>query len=419
MGRRRERGAIAVLVALSLVALIGAVGLALDLGKLYVVKSELQNSADSCALAAVRDLTGATIDLSVPEAAGITAGHANYKFFQSSPVQLTVNSSVTFSDSLSNPFLPKTSVTNPSTMKYVKCTTSLANVPNWFIQVLDMLPGVSIANASVSSFAVAQLGPSQTTCAIPVFVCTKGTSPTYSVSHTIGEWVASKSGASPAFGPGNFGWAALDGSDSANSIKNELTSNYCSMPAVGSSIGTTGNKVADASAYNTRFGIYSGSYTQSGATPDFTGYAYTKAYTWSSGSNAYSGDNGTGSTSNFISERAKFAAYQGDSAVFGNGNGGTGNGSSSSTNYTLGADRRLALAPEVDCSVLGTSGTHQMPILWWDCVLMLDPMQSTGQAGPVHLEYEGKSTDASVPCATHGTPGDSHSVGPRVPVLIQ
>jgi Flp pilus assembly protein TadG len=81
-GRRKERGAIAILVGLALVALIGFVGLALDLGKLYVVKSELQNSADSCALAAARDLTGATIDLSVSEAAGITAGHLNYAFFQ-------------------------------------------------------------------------------------------------------------------------------------------------------------------------------------------------------------------------------------------------------------------------------------------------------------------------------------------------
>ena len=73
--RRKERGAVAIMVALALVALIGFVGLALDLGKLYVVKSELQNSADSCALAAARELTGATIDLSVPEAAGISAGH--------------------------------------------------------------------------------------------------------------------------------------------------------------------------------------------------------------------------------------------------------------------------------------------------------------------------------------------------------
>ena len=41
----------AIVVALAIAVLIGFLGLALDLGKLYVVRSELQNSADACALA--------------------------------------------------------------------------------------------------------------------------------------------------------------------------------------------------------------------------------------------------------------------------------------------------------------------------------------------------------------------------------
>jgi len=49
---RGERGSILVITALSLVALVGFVGLALDLGHLYVVKTELQNAADAAALAA-------------------------------------------------------------------------------------------------------------------------------------------------------------------------------------------------------------------------------------------------------------------------------------------------------------------------------------------------------------------------------
>jgi Flp pilus assembly protein TadG len=43
IGRRREQGATAIIVALMMAVLIGFVGLALDLGKLYVAKSELQN----------------------------------------------------------------------------------------------------------------------------------------------------------------------------------------------------------------------------------------------------------------------------------------------------------------------------------------------------------------------------------------
>lgn len=404
--RRKERGAVAIMVALALVALIGFVGLALDLGKLYVVKSELQNSADSCALAGARDLTGATIDLSVPEAAGISAGHYNYAFFQKNPVQLSVESNVTFSDSLSNPFLPKSSVSNPSTVKFIKCTTALTNISNWFIEVLNVLPGVSIANADVSAFAVATISPAQTTCAIPVFVCKAGTEvnpPLAGQSYTVGQWIASKTGSPPSYGAGNFGWAALDGSNNAVSIRNELTSNFCSMPATGSFVGSPGNKLTDDGAWNSRFGLYQNPYKQASATPDFTGFAYTYPKTWPTQSNAYP---------DFVKQRAKFSAYQGDAIT-----GLNTKGSSATTAYTAGADRRLALAPEVDCTQL-LSG-HKAAILWWDCVLMLDPMETGGGAGPVHLEYEGKSTDASVPCATHGVPGNSNSVGPLVPVLVQ
>lgn len=402
---RKQRGAIAIMVALAIVALIGFVGLALDLGKLYVVKSELQNSADSCALAAARDLTGATIDLSVPEAAGITAGHLNYAFFQDSPVQLDTDSNVLFSDSLTNAFLPKSAVTSPSTIKYVKCTTSLADIPNWFMQVLNMLPGASVANAAVSAFAVATISPAQTTCAIPVFICKAGTQvnpPIAGQSYTVGDWIGSKDGSPPSYGPGNFGWAALDGSNSAVAVRNQLTGNYCSLPATGSSVGTPGNKMTDSGAWNTRFGIYQNPYDQAGGTPDFTGWTY-NTNTWPAGRDAYN---------NFVTKRAAFAGYQGDAATQLSTA-----GSSSSTVYTAGADRRLALAPEVDCTLLLAG--HAAPILWWDCVLMLDPMEKGGNPGPVHLEYRGKSTDASVPCATHGIPGNSNSVGPLVPVLVQ
>lgn len=404
--RRGERGAVSIIVALSLVALIGFVGLALDLGKLYVTRSELQNSADACALAAARDLTGATVNLSVSEAAGITAGHLNYALFQSGAVPMKTESSVLFSDSLTNPFLPKSSVTTPANIKYAKCTASKANIANWFIQVLGAFSGTSVANATVSATAVATVGAAQTTCAIPAFICKAGTEttpPTAGETYTVGQWIASKSGASPAYGSGNFGWAALDGSNSANSIKGELTGNYCALPAVGANIGSTGNMVADSGAWNTRFGIYGTSYKgPADGLPDFTGYAYTPT-TWTAQSNAYS---------DFVNERKTFQPYQGDKVT-----GSNTKGTYSASNYPLGADRRLALAPELDCGVLASS--HQAPVISWDCVLMLDPMDTGGTAGPVHLEYRGSSSAPGSPCATQGVPGSGSSIGPQVPVLLQ
>lgn len=406
---RGEHGAVAVIVAVTIAVLIGFVGLALDLGKLYVTRSELQNSADACALAAARDLTGA-VNLSVSEAAGITAGHLNYALFQGAAVQLAINRDVTFSDSLSNPFVTKGAVAVPANIKYVQCKTSRANIGNWFIQILNVLPGVSVANATVSATAVATIGAAQTTCAIPVFVCKAGTEtnpPTAGETYAIGDWFGAKTGSPPSFGSGNFGWAALDGSNSAKSLKDELTGNYCSLPAVGSSVGSPGNMVADSAAYNTRFGIYANPFSQADGTPDFTGYAYT-ATTWPAGRDAY-GD--------FVTKRKTFTSYQGDGTPSPPYSGVSTSGSSAATNYSAGADRRLALAPEVDCGQL-LSG-HKADVISWDCVLMLDPMGSGGGAGPVHLEYRGSSTAAGSPCATQGTPGSGSSVGPQVPVLLQ
>ncbi|WP_411828945.1 pilus assembly protein TadG-related protein [Paraburkholderia kururiensis] len=401
---RKERGAVAIVVALAIAVLIGFLGLALDLGKLYVVRSELQNSADACALAAARDLTGA-INLSVSEAAGITAGHLNFALFQQNAVQLSTDSNVTFSDSLNNAFMPKSSVAAPANIKYVKCTTQLTGIANWFIQTLNMMPGSTVANASsVSAMAVATVGAAQTTCAIPVFICKPGTAgPSSPSAYTIGQWLTAKTGSPPTYGSGDFGWAALDGSNSASSIKSELTGNYCSLPATGTSLGSPGNKVADSASYNTRFGIYANPYAQADGTPDFTGYAYTSTNWNATTGNAYS---------DFVSKRQTFTSYQGDSAAQLSTK-----GSYAQTSYSAGADRRLALAPEVDCTQF-LSG-HSAAVTSWDCVLMLDPMQSGGGAGPVHLEYRGSSSAAGSPCATQGVPGNGSAVGPQVPVLLQ
>ncbi len=57
-GRRSERGVVVVLVALLLTALLGFLGFVLNAGHATSVKGELQNAADSAALAAARELNG-------------------------------------------------------------------------------------------------------------------------------------------------------------------------------------------------------------------------------------------------------------------------------------------------------------------------------------------------------------------------
>ncbi|WP_175719563.1 pilus assembly protein TadG-related protein [Burkholderia anthina] len=413
-GLHRQRGAVAIIVGLALAVMIGFVGLALDLGKLYVTRSELQNSADACALSAARDLTSA-ISLQVSEANGIAAGHLNFAFFQKTAVQMQTNSSVTFTDSLSNAFLTKSSVTTPANIKYVKCTATLSNIAHWFIEVLNAIPGVRVANAAqVSASAIATVGGGQTACAIPVFVCRAPTDAPYKV----GDWITSLPDGSTTYGRGNFGWAALDGSTNEKTVATELNGNTCNI-AVQSNLTSPGNMSAAFRAWNTRFGIYTSGSNGSTGQPDFTGYAYVGP--------GYK-PNGTGTLGDaytrFVLDRAAYTSYQGDSL-----SGIPTKGSTQGNYRTQGGDRRIALAPEGDCSV--TKGNSiKVNVTQWDCVLMLDPVPFSSGAGSVvaHLEYLGSSSfgssssgssSGSNPCATQGVPGGGSASGTQVPMLVQ
>lgn len=55
---RRQRGAILVMTALFIVVLIGVAALAMDIGRLVVLRAQLQNAADAAAIAAAMELDG-------------------------------------------------------------------------------------------------------------------------------------------------------------------------------------------------------------------------------------------------------------------------------------------------------------------------------------------------------------------------
>jgi hypothetical protein len=73
--------------------------------------------------------------------------------------------------------------------------------------------------------------------------------------------------------------------------------------------------------------------------------------------------------------------------------------------------------PIVDCSGF-TKGQHA-PIRGYACVLLLDPYRKQGNSVRSKVEYLGASGEAGSPCSTSGISGDSASVGPMVPALVQ
>lgn len=411
----RERGVVAVLVAASMAVLIGFVGLALDLGKLYVAKTELQNSADACALAAARELTGAnTNQLTLAEAAGITTGELHDVLFQDEQV---VISGVTFSTSLTGTYQSAFTGSGATDMRFARCEASRTGIANWLIQVLNILPGISIGDQTVSASAVATLSPSQiTSCAVPVGICSSDVP----AGTVVGTWITSVLG--PGKGgkkgdtvdlTGNFMWIDFTPpAGGAAELAGQLTGpGVCNLPALGTNVGEAGVKSSLANDWNSRFGIYQGSVKEGDSMPDYSGYAYTDYKdSWPSKFGAFS---------DFQSKRGSNAAYQGDKTT---GLKTIGKVESSTYLNANGADRRLATAAIVDCDGLKKGTTSAVSA--WACILMLHPINnSAGGSGTgadrMYLEYLGRSNQANSPCATNGVPAGPTGVGPMVPALVR
>ena len=416
-GRRYQEGAVAIIVGLCIVVLVGFLGLVADLGRLFITKTELSNAADACALAAAAELKGDAESLNRAESAGITVGQRNNVNFQGDAVSVLVNSDVTFSETLTGTYFPKNGIAPASipNMKYAKCTLPQTGIMPWFMQVMGA------GAQTVTAHAVAALSPSQTNCAIPVGLCQQPFPASEPIKCSkpdeygfcIGKWYGSRrtsqNGLSGSFNlidysPPNGG---------ASELSALLTgAGQCNLQ-INNSVGQTGMAQSIANAWNTRFGLYQGSDDVSTAPPDFTGFAYTWK-SWPSMANAYNGTDGT--VHNFLNARVANSIYQGDAAAGINLNGSPRSATAPQLKAS-GADRRLALMPIVDCS--GWSGTPSqfVPIKKFACVLMLQPMPGPG--GESYIEYLGQADVPGNPCATLGLPGAGGGIGPKVPALAR
>lgn len=415
---RQQRGAVAIVVGLTLAVLIGFVGLALDLGKLYIAKTELQNAADACSLAAARELTATNANqLDIAEAAGITTGTRGAVLFQSEAVQLAVDQDVTFSATLNGTYQIKTAFTTApqiAALRYARCTATRDDIVNWFIQVLNVLPGVNIGNQTVVSTAAATLAPAQTTCAIPVSICSDALKDATGAAKPVGTWLEGAIGPGATGLTGNFKWIDFTPPGGGASELGAILkgAGTCNLPSVGTEVGQAGVISSLADEWNSRFGVYKGSTKLEDITPDFTGYSYTEI-NWPGKFGAYN---------DFATRRGSNAALQSDTDTGLNIQGTVMN---STILQARGADRRLNIVPVVDCADFASGTTA--PVEQWACVLMLHPINNSAGGGGsatgtgssrMFLEYRGASNDPASPCASLGLPGTG-TAGPLVPVLVQ
>ena len=395
----QQKGAITIFAAFAFIVLLGFISLAVDTGRAFAVKSELQNAADSCALAGVLELNGSGNALTRAENVAIRAGKLNYVKFQSANPDIA-SSDITFSESLNGTFSSKNDGAKNSS-HYIRCSL---NVPS----LLSSFGGViGFDNFSIHAVAVAGVRASQTTCSLPMSLCRGnqvgassenfGYLPSQSVAELGGNQTS-----------GFFTWTnVLGNTNSGLSDYQEAfrASGKCGvMTAPNRCIAVnTGVITSLDEDWNARFGVYKASSTLDPSIssntrpsmPDLTGHGYS-----------------TEDPNKIISDylEVKVPARAPFSGLI------PGYTTNATINSTYGTSyRRLTVMPVVDCAS-ATCGTGAKPIVGWACVLMFSPKTPSGSA---KILFIGRADSLSSPCRVSGVPGGGNSIGPMVPVLFQ
>lgn len=429
--QRSQRGAVMIVFGLTVVILIAFVGLAIDLGRFFVVKSELQNAMDACALSAASQLKPGVND---PNA--LIRAVAYGKVFSTGPD--AVNNKVNFQSMELNPNVleitfaasngpndssnyKSATETSSTTAKFVKCNYPLSGVPIYFMQILRLMGlGDGLNTQTISAMAVATREAPIASC-IPVAACAAaGGTTANNFGHNIGDWLTAYNGT--PYGTGNFGWIDFTPpAGGAAEVKAILAGNMqCNVAQIGERVGQNGNLDTLQEAWNSRFGWYrhGGGYSPADAPPDKTGFAYSNlnsagapnAGNWPSGFNAYSGSSTVPNQPNFIAARDLNLPYQQTIPSGIKANQYNAPLDATELNALGRVDRRMVAAPVVDCSIWNTPPGNQMtPILGWACVLMLSPIENGSAASlAAKLEFLGLAGDGGSPCSG----GSEYSIAP-------
>ena len=146
---QREDGSILISVTIGLTAIFALIGLAVDVGRLYVVKTELQRFADSAAAAAAYELNGTASGVAsatslVQNGFGSSAGRNGWDF----GTKIVTNTQATFAAVLAGPY--SSSPGDASNVKFVQVIAT-ETVPYFFLPVL---PGIS-SSGTASASAIA------------------------------------------------------------------------------------------------------------------------------------------------------------------------------------------------------------------------------------------------------------------------
>lgn len=210
---RDQQGAVAVLFAILAALLIGVGMLAIDIPRMAVFNTDLQNAADAAALAGAWELDGTTGAQNRAISAAVNAFTNAQKFGSSASSSVTINSAnISFYSALptldTDAMSSATAATGDSDSSYIE-----VSIPNQGINFMfaSVLGGPASTQASIDAVAGADLK----VCGIvPMFLCNP-TEPTNNTSTTLKPDYASLTGRllqlDEVLSAGNFGFLCPSG----------------------------------------------------------------------------------------------------------------------------------------------------------------------------------------------------------------
>jgi Flp pilus assembly protein TadG len=389
----RQRGVVAVIVAIGMLAMLAMVGLALDTGHMVLNKSRLQNTVDASALAAAKVLDATSSEDQATAAARSVFDLNAANHTELGRVMSGADITVQYSTVL-NPFTPGTTPAN-----YVRVVADDFTMWTSFTSLVGFNDSRVAATAVAGPSAPVGLTEGNEACdLVPMMVCADMSAGAPGNFGYTGENVTllkMGSNVTGPIGPGNFQLFELGGSG-ANIVRQNLAGAYDQCIDPGGTITTKpGNNTGPtAQGLNTRFGQYQGGGMNS------TDFPPDKVTNQPSPRLDTSGDppqvilrgDGNPVVTNIDQVNYTYDDYMDD---FNSGD----------FNFPSGVpNRRILGVPFVDCSET-VNGHGTIPVVGFGCFYLLQEVVQKGNENFVFAEYIGD-------CSAGGTPGPEPNPNP-------
>jgi Flp pilus assembly protein TadG len=414
----RQGGAVIVLVAIALAAMVMMAALVLDGSHMLLNKTRLQNAVDAAALSGAKtlsQLTGGTNVATTTVATTTRAAALN---------TLTLNSMATGNSELStaiagnvggfavvelaNSVYGPFTFPGPTDAKYVRVSVPSYNLTGFFWSFVQSFGTGGLGNKAVAAIATA--GPSSASpCDLaPLMVC--GDSTQSNLGFNFGDLQVLKTAQNQnsAIGPGNF--QLLDFGSGGATVRQDLAAGISECLNVGDNVLTKPGNTSGPSVQglNTRFGDYAGPLGGSASSypPDLViSYSTPRITDKATGNNPpqvqYQGQAVTSSNGNLYAGSQQLLGYNQWLAS-------VAACVSSGTCQSNGAPERRILKVVIGNCSGQNAGATSIPVLGFGCFFVVQP--STNSDASIYGQFVQKCQGDSVPSANPS----SSTTGPQI-----